>query len=35
MIASMNPRSSMTTPSRVYITPIRLWSTLVIHSRQR
>ena len=35
MIASMNPRSSMSAPSRQYITPMRLWSTLVIHSRQR
>src|SRR5690242_20926132 len=35
MIASMKPRSSITSASRTYITPIRLWSTLVIHSRQR
>ena len=35
MIASVKPRSSITSASRMYITPIRLWSTLVIHSRQR
>ena len=29
------PRSSITMASRVYMIPIRLWSTLVIHSRQR
>ena len=35
IIASTKPRSSITTASRTYITPMRLWSTLVIHSRQR
>src|SRR5580700_12160421 len=35
MIASMNPRSSITSASSVYMTPMRLWSTLVIHSRHR
>src|SRR5262249_20109440 len=35
MIASMKPRRSITRASSVYITPIRLWSTLVIHSRHR
>ena len=35
MIASEKPRSSMTSASRQYMTPMRLWSTLVIHSRQR
>src|ERR687898_1404430 len=35
MIASVKPRSSMTSASSVYMTPMRLWSTLVIHSRQR
>src|SRR5580658_7624875 len=35
MIASAKPRSSITIASRVYMTPIRLWSTLVIHSRHR
>ena len=35
MIASVKPRSSITIASRVYMIPIRLWSTLVIHSRQR
>ena len=35
MIASMKPRSSMTSASTQYMTPIRLWSTEVIHSRQR
>ncbi len=33
--ASMKPRSSMATPSSMYMTPSRLWSTLVIHSFQR
>ncbi len=35
MIASAKPRISMTTPSRKYMMPIFLWSTLVIHSRHR
>ena len=35
MIASVKPRSSITNPRMKYITPIRLWSTLVIHSLQR
>ena len=35
MIASVKPRSSITSASTMYITPMRLWSTLVIHSRQR
>ena len=35
MIASAKPRSSITIASSVYMMPIRLWSTLVIHSRQR
>ncbi len=35
MIASVKPRSSITIASRVYMMPMRLWSTLVIHSRQR
>src|SRR5215472_945651 len=35
MIASEKPRSNMTRPSTRYITPMRLWSTLVIHSRHR
>jgi hypothetical protein len=35
MIASMKPRSSITSASSMYMTPIRLWSTLVIHSRHR
>src|SRR6516162_3499823 len=35
MIASEKPRSSMTRPSATYITPMRLWSTLVSHSRHR
>ena len=34
MIASEKPLSSITIASRTYITPIRLWSTLVIHSFQ-
>jgi hypothetical protein len=32
--ASLPPRSSITIASNVYMMPIRLWSTLVIHSRQ-
>ena len=35
MIASMKPRSSITAASVTYMMPIRLWSTLVIHSRHR
>ncbi len=35
MIASEKPRSSMIIASTQYITPIRLWSTDVIHSRHR
>src|SRR5258708_20677302 len=35
MMPSENPRNSITQASSVYITPIRLWSTLVIHSLQR
>jgi hypothetical protein len=35
MMASVKPRSSMTMARKMYITPMRLWSTLVIHSRQR
>ena len=35
MIASMKPRSSITSPRVMYMTPIRLWSTLVTHSLQR
>src|ERR1700761_7664218 len=35
MMASENPRRSITIASSVYITPIRLWSTLVIHSSHR
>lgn len=35
MIASLPPRSSMIEASKMYMTPIRLWSTLVIHSCQR
>src|SRR5262245_34411781 len=35
MIASVKPRSSITRPSTTYMTPMRLWSTLVNHSRQR
>src|SRR5689334_12200837 len=31
----MKPRNSIRRPSSVYITPMRLWSTLVIHSRHR
>src|SRR6516165_7607364 len=35
MIASEKPRSSITSPSTTYMTPMRLWSTLVSHSRHR
>ncbi len=35
MIASMKPRSSIKSPSSQYMTPMRLWSTLVIYSRHR
>src|SRR5271163_1793609 len=35
MMASIKPRSSITAASVTYMTPIRLWSTLVIHSRHR
>src|SRR5262249_44382744 len=35
MIASLKPRSSMTKPRARYMTPMRLWSTLVSHSRHR
>src|SRR5262249_28794807 len=35
MIASEKPRSSMTRPRVTYMTPMRLWSTLVSHSRHR
>ena len=35
MIASMKPRSSITAASVTYMMPIRLWSTLVIHSLHR
>ncbi len=35
MIASEKPRSSMISARIKYITPIRLWSTLVSHSRHR
>ena len=35
MIASAKPRSSMTSASTQYMTPMRLWSTDVIHSRHR
>src|SRR5262249_1857042 len=35
MIASEKPRSSITRPRTTYMTPIRLWSTLVSHSRHR
>src|SRR5215813_7435062 len=35
MIASLKPRSSMIRPSTTYMTPMRLWSTLVSHSRHR
>ncbi|CAB3774401.1 hypothetical protein LMG30113_07577 [Burkholderia paludis] len=32
MIASVKPRSSMTNATMMYITPSRLWSTVVSHS---
>jgi hypothetical protein len=35
MIASEKPRSGITRPRTTYMTPMRLWSTLVSHSRQR
>ena len=35
MIASLKPRSNMTKPRVTYMTPMRLWSTLVSHSRHR
>ena len=35
MSASAKPRSSMTKPKVMYMTPMRLWSTLVSHSRHR
>ncbi len=35
MMASVKPRSSSTSAIRMYITPMRLWSTLVSHSRHR
>ena len=35
MIASVKPRSSMSSASTIYMTPMRLWSTDVIHSRHR
>ena len=35
MIASEKPRSSITMPRVMYITPMRLWSTLVSHSVHR
>ena len=35
MSASTKPRTSITSASSTYITPMRLWSTLVIHSRHR
>src|SRR6516164_9599762 len=35
MIASLKPRSSMTRPRATYMTPMRLWSTEVSHSRHR
>ena len=33
-IASAKPRSSITSASTMYITPMRLWSTLESHSFQ-
>ncbi len=33
--ASMKPRRSIRMPNSMYMTPSRLWSTLVIHSAQR
>ena len=35
MMASTKPRSSMISASTMYMTPMRLWSTLVSHSVQR
>src|SRR4051812_7216250 len=35
MSASEKPRSSITSARRQYMTPMRLWSTLVIHSRHK
>src|SRR5689334_6160165 len=35
MTASMKPRNNIRSARMRYITPMRLWSTLVIHSRQR
>ena len=35
MMASTKPRSSMISASTMYMTPMRLWSTLVSHSFQR
>src|SRR5882757_10082258 len=35
MTASLKPRRSMTRPRTTYMTPMRLWSTLVSHSRHR
>lgn len=35
MMASEKPRTNMTRPRIMYMTPMRLWSTLVIHSRHR
>src|ERR1700737_957871 len=35
MMASEKPRSSTPMASSVYIPPMRLWSTLVIHSRHK
>ena len=35
MMASAKPRSSMISANMMYMMPMRLWSTEVIHSRQR
>src|SRR4051812_20782668 len=35
MMASAKPRSSITSPRHTYMTPMRLWSTLVSHSRHK
>ena len=35
MSASAKPRTSITRPSTTYMTPMRLWSVLVIHSFHR
>ena len=35
MMASEKPRSSMISASMMYMMPMRLWSTEVIHSRHR